>query len=74
MVQMLIRPPAALKEILQSESQRMGLTLNSLVLQILWSWVKDNSDSVELPDNYQSQRRRRAVNQSENQCTLYTEN
>ena len=35
MVQMLIRLPDALKEVLQKEARRKGMSLNALVLQIL---------------------------------------
>ena len=40
MVQILIRPPEALKEKLKCEAQRMGITLNAMILQILWEWVE----------------------------------
>ena len=40
MVQILIRPPEALKENLKREARRMGITLNAIVLQILWEWVE----------------------------------
>ena len=42
MAQMLIRPPEDLKEILQGEAQRIGITLNALVIQILRDWVDRN--------------------------------
>ena len=29
-----------LKSILQREARRIGITLNALILQILWEWVK----------------------------------
>ncbi len=41
MVQILIRPPEALKENLKREARRMGITLNAIVLQILWEWVEN---------------------------------
>ena len=41
MAQILIRPPEALKESLKCEARRMGITLNAIVLQILWEWVEN---------------------------------
>lgn len=38
----LVRAPKKLKEILQSTAKDMGMPLNSLMLQILWEWVKSN--------------------------------
>lgn len=43
--QMLIRLPAGLKEWLRKEAGGMGITLNALVLRILWDWVKQNEKS-----------------------------
>ena len=31
----------ALKENLKREARRMGITLNAIVLQILWEWVEN---------------------------------
>lgn len=42
MAQMLIRPPDSLKESLQKEARRKGMSLNALVLQILWEWLDRN--------------------------------
>lgn len=42
MTQMLVRPPEDLKEILQREAKRIGITLNALLIQILRSWVDSN--------------------------------
>lgn len=41
-MQILIRAPQELKQIMQGETKRLGITLNALILQILWSWVKEN--------------------------------
>ncbi|WP_455649076.1 hypothetical protein [Enterocloster citroniae] len=41
-MQILIRAPQELKEILQKESKRIGTTVNALILQILWAWVREN--------------------------------
>lgn len=38
--QMLVRSPQELKDILQERAKKKGLTLNSLILQILWEWLK----------------------------------
>lgn len=40
MMQILVRAPDRLKKDLQYQVQQMGLTLNGLILQILWEWVK----------------------------------
>ncbi len=40
MAQMLIRLPDELKRDFQTWARQMGLTLNGLILQILWDWVK----------------------------------
>ena len=42
MAQKLVRAPDKLKEQLQTSAQRMGLTLNALMIQILWEWVNRN--------------------------------
>ena len=42
MAQMLVRPPDGLKDELQRRAQKMGITLNALVLQILWDWMKED--------------------------------
>ena len=48
MAQMLIRPPDSLKESLQNEARRKGMSLNALVLQILWEWLdRDRSKMRE---------------------------
>jgi len=40
MAQMLIRSPDNLKAILQDKAKDMGITLNALLLQILWQWAE----------------------------------
>ena len=47
MAQMLVRPPDGLKDELQKRAQQMGITLNALVLQILWDWVNTNQPPAE---------------------------
>lgn len=42
MAQMLIRSPDDLKDILQQEAQRIGITLNALLVQILRDWADRN--------------------------------
>ena len=39
----LIRAPQVLKMQLRCLAQQRGATLNQLILQILWDWVKKNS-------------------------------
>ncbi len=39
-MQILIRTTVELKAILQKEAKRIGITLNALILQILWDWAK----------------------------------
>ena len=36
----LIRVPAGIKNALQSEAKRLGISLNALILQILWDYNK----------------------------------
>lgn len=38
---MTIRPPENLRIKLRRCSKQMGLTLNSLIIQILWEWVNE---------------------------------
>lgn len=40
----LLRAPQELKEQLKRESMRIGISLNALILQILWEWVKGQSE------------------------------
>ena len=42
-MQILIRAPEELKRLLQSKCKKLGITLNSLILQILWEWVKEEA-------------------------------
>lgn len=37
----LLRAPRDLKECLRSESIRIGVSMNALILQILWAWVEE---------------------------------
>lgn len=41
-MKILIRAPKELKEFLKNRAKKRGITLNALVLQILWEWVKSN--------------------------------
>ena len=45
MAQMLVRAPDDLKEFLLATAQKRGLTLNALILQILWDWEMQNRPS-----------------------------
>lgn len=38
---MTVRPPDRLHNILRDMARERGYTLNQLVLQILWEWVKN---------------------------------
>ena len=44
-MKILIRAPQELKELLQVRSKKLGITLNALILQILWDWVKRNKSA-----------------------------
>lgn len=37
-----LRIPKDLKERLVVQSNQMGISINSFVVQILWSWLKEN--------------------------------
>lgn len=39
-MQILIRAPKKLKELLRELAEQKGITLNALILQILWEWVE----------------------------------
>lgn len=41
-MKILIRAPEELKKLLQEKAKKLGITLNALILQILWEWVKDH--------------------------------
>lgn len=49
-MQILIRTTEELKTILQKEAKRIGITLNALILQILWEWVKREGQRADVPD------------------------
>lgn len=38
---MTIRPPEELKQALTDMAKKQGLTINALVIQILWEYVKE---------------------------------
>lgn len=40
-MQLLIRAPAETKEFLQKEAQKIGITMNALVLVILQNWIQE---------------------------------
>jgi len=39
-MKILIRAPKELKDTLQERAKQIGITLNALILQILWDWVE----------------------------------
>ncbi len=41
MSQMLIRAPEELKDKITTEAKRIGISTNALLLQILWTWLKE---------------------------------
>lgn len=43
--QMLIRPPDSLKQKIQQAAKAEGHTVNALVIQILWAWIRQNPPS-----------------------------
>lgn len=43
---MTVRPTDELKNKLQSEAAERGLTLNALIIQILWEWLKKYGKSL----------------------------
>ncbi len=40
---MTIRPPENLQQAIKAAATEKGYTVNQLVLQILWAWVKENN-------------------------------
>ncbi len=40
MSQILIRTPDETKEFIQKKAKKIGITVNALVLQVLWEWMK----------------------------------
>ena len=45
-MKILIRAPEELKSILQQESKRIGISMNALILQILWEWTKSRQHKI----------------------------
>ena len=45
--QILIRAPRELKEWIKAESERLGITMNALMLQIMWESKKKNASDAE---------------------------
>ena len=45
-MKILIRAPEELKSILQQESKRIGISMNTLILQILWEWTKSRQHKI----------------------------
>ncbi len=45
----LIRIPREKKMLLQKEASARGLTMNALLLTILWDWLKANGDRPTAP-------------------------
>ena len=43
---MTVRPPEELHKILKRIAKQKGYTVNQLVLQILWSWQKENQKNI----------------------------
>lgn len=43
-MQILIRTPEKLKVKLQFRAKGMGITLNALILQILWEWIENKEE------------------------------
>jgi len=41
MTKYLLSMPIELKEMLQKSATKKGLTLNGLILQILWDWIEN---------------------------------
>ena len=39
-----VRVPKDLKEQITTEAKKQGLTMNALVLSILWAWIKQNKE------------------------------
>lgn len=40
-----LRLPSELKERLTERSEKMGISLNSLVIQLLWQWLDERSQA-----------------------------
>lgn len=41
---MTVRPPDNLQQVIKEKAKEKGYTVNQLVLQILWEWIKKNQD------------------------------
>ena len=41
------RPPEALRLKLKSIADKRGITMNALLLQILWDWLKENEQDAQ---------------------------
>lgn len=48
MAQMLVRSPQDLKDSLQSEAKRIGITLNALLIQILREWTDEHTREINI--------------------------
>lgn len=46
MEQTQIRMPLKLKETLRKQAREMGISVNALILQILWNWAKEKQKEV----------------------------
>ena len=42
-----IRPPEELQEGIKRMAREQGFTVNSLVIQILWNWIKLREESAD---------------------------
>jgi len=49
-MQILVRTPAETKEFLKQEAERIGVTLNALMLIILDDWIKKQKGTVSESD------------------------
>lgn len=50
MVRFTFRMPASMFNKLKTEASRMGVSVNSLILQTLWDWAKKNEAQRGLTD------------------------
>lgn len=51
MEQTQIRMPLKLKETLRKQAREIGISLNALVLQILWSWSMEKNTETREREN-----------------------
>lgn len=42
-----LRMPTRLYEMLQGEADKLGVSINAMVLNILWEWAEENKQSEE---------------------------